>query len=176
MAASVLIVSAALTGCAGDEPQLTASAAEQLQSGVLAVTTAAAAGDFSTAKSALATVQDDVLAAADAGDVTAERASEIQAAIELVAADLDAAIAKGTPAPTKAPEPTTEPAPSAEPTPEPTPTQPTEEPTKEPTEEPTKEPTKEPVPLPTTEPTPDPVPTVAPTEVPTPGAEPTPTP
>ena len=156
LAATFLIVSAALTGCAGGEPQLTASAAEQLQSGVLAVTTAAADGDFTTAKSALATVQADVVAAAGAGDVTKERASEIQAAIKLVATDLDAAIAKGTPTPTKAPEPTPEPTPSAEPTTEPTP-EPTEEPAPDPEPVPTETPTIEPVQPPLPE-------TVAPTE------------
>ena len=146
-AATILIAGSALTGCSGGEAELKASAAKQLQSGVLSVTTAAADGEYATAQSALANVQADVLEAAAAGDVTADRSKEIQAAIKLVAADLAAAIAKEKPAPTQAPEPTEEPAPSEEPTAEPEP-----EPTVEPEPEPTTEP--EPEPLPTTEPEP----------------------
>lgn len=159
-AATVLIAGSALTGCSGGEAELKASAAKQLQSGVLSVTTAAADGDFATAQSALANVQADVLAAAAAGEVTADRSTEIQAAIKLVAADLETAIAKG--APTKAPEapePTDEPAPS-------------EEPTEEPEPEPTTEPVPEPVP--TTEPVPEP-PVVTP-EPPAPEPAPDPAP
>ena len=141
VAATLLIAGSALTGCSGGEPELKAAAAKQLQSGVLTVTTAAADGDFATAQSALANVQADVLAAAAAGDVTKERSQEIQAAIKLVSADLEAAIDAETPPPTEAPEPTEEPAPSEEPTTEP---EPTEEPPAEP--EPTEEPPAEPEP------------------------------
>ena len=171
VAATLLIAGTVLTGCSGGEAELKASAAKQLQSGVLAVTTAAADGDFATAQSALANVKADVLAAAAAGEVTSERSKEIQATIKLVTADLAAAIAKGKPAPTKAPEPTDEPAPTEEPTVEPEPA-----PEPEPEPEPTAEPVPEPVP--TTEPVPEP-PVVTEPPVPeptTPPAEPSPTP
>ncbi|SDK05660.1 hypothetical protein SAMN05216282_102272 [Cryobacterium psychrotolerans] len=159
LAATLLIATAALTGCSDASPDLTPGAASQLQDGVLAVSTAAAAGDFAEAQTALAVVQADVLAATKAGDVTADRSAEIQAAIKLVGTDLAAAIAVSTPEPTKAPEPTDEPAPSPEPTTTPTPT-PT--PAPEPTVEPAPDPTVEPVP----EPAPAPEPPTAPGEAP----------
>ena len=159
LAATLLIAAAALTGCSDSSPDLKPAAASQLQDGVLAVSTAAAAGDFAKAQTALAVVQADVLAATKAGDVTADRSAEIQAAIKLVSSDLAAAIAASTPTPTPEPEPTEEPEPSPEPTatPPPTPT-----PAPEPTVEPAPEPTTEPVPVPTAEP----VPTTAPGEAP----------
>lgn len=94
--AGIGLAGSLLTGCAGS-PALNAGTAGELQNGVLAVSTAAAAGDFATAQTDLGTVQ-ATLDAALAGDtVTAARATEIQAAIDLVGADLAASIAAGTP-------------------------------------------------------------------------------
>ena len=141
LAAAFLIAASALSGCAESIPELKPGAASQLQDGVLEVSTAAAAGEYAAAQSALTEVQADVLAFAKAGDVTPARSAEIQAAIKLVSADLAAAIA-ATP-PTKAPE-----APEATEEPEPSP---------EPTATPAPAPTQEPEP--TTTPTPEPAPT-----------------
>ncbi|TFD43295.1 hypothetical protein E3T33_10755 [Cryobacterium sp. TMT1-2-1] len=167
LAATLLIAAVALTGCSDSSPDLKPGAASQLQDGVLSVSTAAAAGDFAAAQTALAVVQADVLAATKAGDVTADRSAEIQAAIKLVSSDLAAAIAASTPTPTPEPEATEEPAPSPEPTTTPAPT-PTPEP--ESTVEPAPEPTTEPVP----EPAPAPEPPTAPDVAPTPSTVPAP--
>lgn len=145
LAAAFLIAASALSGCSESIPEIQPGAASQLQDGVLAVSTAAADGEYAAAQSELTKVQADVLAFAKAGDVTPARSAEIQAAIKLVSADLAAAIAE-TPAPTKAPEApeaTDEPEPSPEPTATPAPA-PTQEP------EPTTTPAPEPEPEPTT--------------------------
>jgi len=86
---AVLVVSA-LTGCASDSSPVQPSTATQLQSGVLSVTQAAAAGDYPGASAALDAVQADLLTAAATGQVTGTRATEIQAAIDGVTADLAA--------------------------------------------------------------------------------------
>lgn len=166
VAATVLLVAGTLSGCSGTSGDLQAAAAKQLQLGVLAVSTAAAAGDFAAARPALGTVQADVLAATKAGQVSPARSSEIQAAITRVAADLAAAIKPGAPASTKSPVAPTEPTPSAEPTTTPTatPTQPTAEPTLTP--EPTLAPAPEPVP------STEPGPTTAPGSAPDPSTAP----
>ncbi|MDY7528566.1 MULTISPECIES: hypothetical protein [Cryobacterium] len=85
-----LLVAAALTGCASDSSPVQPSTATQLQSGVLSVTEAAAAGDYPGASAALDAVQADLLTAAATGQVTGTRATEIQAAIDSVTADLAA--------------------------------------------------------------------------------------
>ncbi|MEC5148642.1 hypothetical protein [Cryobacterium sp. GrIS_2_6] len=85
-----LLVAAALTGCASDSSPVQPSTASQLQSGVLSVTEAAAAGDYPGASAALDAVQADLLTAAATGQVTGTRATEIQAAIDSVTADLAA--------------------------------------------------------------------------------------
>ena len=101
--AAVLLVAATLTACSGPAPELATPTAERLQSGVLGVTTAAAAGDFAGAQSALTAVQADLLAAAAAGQVSAARSAEIQSAINLVTGDLAAAIEASIPTPTPTP-------------------------------------------------------------------------
>jgi uncharacterized low-complexity protein len=98
----------ALTGCAGDRADLASSTANRLQSEVLEVSTKAASGDFPGAQSSLSALQADLLTAAAAGQVTAERSAKIQSAINLVSADLAAAIAASTPAPAPAPAVTVE--------------------------------------------------------------------
>jgi hypothetical protein len=98
----------ALTGCAGGPADLASSTANRLQSEVLEVTTKAASGDFPGAQSSLSALQADLLTAAAAGQVSAERSAKIQSAINLVGADLAAAIAASTPAPAPAPAVTVE--------------------------------------------------------------------
>jgi len=90
--ATFSLVALVLTGCAGTPAPLQQSAAEQLQVGIVDVTNAAAAGDFEGAQTELDRVQDQLRTIAAAGQVTAERASEIQSAISLVSGDLTAAI------------------------------------------------------------------------------------
>lgn len=85
-----LLVAAALTGCASEGSPVQPSTATPLQSGVLSVTEAAAAGDYPGASAALDAVQADLLTAAATGQVTGTRATEIQAAIDSVTADLAA--------------------------------------------------------------------------------------
>ena len=100
---AALLVAAALTACSSASPDLATPTADKLQSGVLAVSTAAAAGDFSGAQSALTAVQADLLTAAAAGQVSAARSAEIQSAINLVTGDLADAIEAGRPTPTPTP-------------------------------------------------------------------------
>ena len=113
-AITVFVLAVALTGCATAPAQLKDSAAERLQSGVQDVTASAATGDLAGARSALGDLQADLLAAAAAGEVTGQRSAQIQSAINLVDADLDAAIEASKPVETVAPAP--------EPIPTPTPT------------------------------------------------------
>jgi hypothetical protein len=101
--ATGLLVFATLTACSGPAPELAPPTADKLQSGVLGVTAAAAAGDFAGAQSALTAVQADLLTAAAAGQVSAARSAEIQSAINLVTADLAGAIDAATPTPTATP-------------------------------------------------------------------------
>lgn len=90
--ATLSLSALALSGCAGTPVALEQPAAEQLQSGIVEVTSSAASGDFDAAQAQLSTVQNQLRTIAAAGQVTAERASEIQSAISLVAADLTEAI------------------------------------------------------------------------------------
>lgn len=113
MAAGLLLAVAALTGCSGAQVDLQESTAGLLQSGVLEVTTAAAAGDYETAQLALNALQAHVLTAAAAGQVAAARSAEIQSAINLVQADLAAAIVASTPTPTPTPTSTPTPTPDS---------------------------------------------------------------
>ncbi|MGO4784018.1 hypothetical protein [Cryobacterium sp. W22_MBD10_FK3] len=174
-AAGVILVATLLAGCTSTAPTLQAETAGQLQAAVLSVSTAAASGDFAGAKDALESLKAVLATATEEDRLSAGRASDIQAAIALVEADLVALLTPQTPSPSTppaAPPPETdEPvAPPPEPelpdpppvTPEPEPPQPTEPPPAEPTEPPPPEPT------PTVEPTPPatPEPTPAPTQVP----------
>ena len=108
-ALAVVILSVALSGCASAPDALGQATADRLRAGVGSVTAAASAGDFEGAQAALESLQADLLAAASAGDVTGSRSAEIQSAINLVGADLDAAsaaaieAAKPTPTPTPTP-------------------------------------------------------------------------
>ena len=103
---AVVIFSVTLSGCASTPDALKQATADQLQAGVRSVTTAASAGDFAGAQAALDSLQADLLAAASAGDVPGSRSAEIQSAINLVGADLDAAILASAPTPKPTPTPT----------------------------------------------------------------------
>jgi len=107
-AIAVVILSLTLSGCASAPDALKQSTADQLQTGVQSVTAAASAGDLRGALAALDELQADLLRKVSAGEVTGSRSAEIQSAINLVGADLDAAIEASTPAPppVPAPEPT----------------------------------------------------------------------
>jgi outer membrane biosynthesis protein TonB len=107
--AGIGLAGSLLTGCAGATPALDPGAAAELQDGVLAVSSAAAAGDFVTAQTELGTVQAALTAASAEDSVTAARATEIQTAIDLVGADLAASIAASVPVEAPVEEPSPEP-------------------------------------------------------------------
>lgn len=85
-----------LSGCTADPVDLQATTAENLQTEILAITEASAAGDFGNAQTLLTAMQANVRTAAASGQVSAERSASIQSAINLVRSDLtveiDAAI------------------------------------------------------------------------------------
>jgi hypothetical protein len=97
-------LAAVLAGCAGTSTTLSSQTSTALQSGVVAVAESAAAGDPTSALARLDELQQTLDAALAAGDVTAERAAAIQAAIDAVRADLQPA-----PAPSIEPAPTVDP-------------------------------------------------------------------
>lgn len=94
-----------LTGCAVD-PGLSAATSESLQNGVVSVANQAAAGDNAAALTSLDALQQQLQAAIASGDITADRAATVQAAIDLVRADLLASPAEQAPAPEATTEPT----------------------------------------------------------------------
>jgi hypothetical protein len=79
-----------------------------MQASVVAVTQAAAVGDPAGAITALDALEEQLKQDTASGAISAERAAEIQASIDLVRADLTAAL------PAPAPEPEPAPAPSQE--------------------------------------------------------------
>jgi len=100
--ASAAIIASSLAGCAAPSVDLSQAAAGALQEGVVAVAESAAAGDPATALTRLDELQQQLASALADGDVSTERAATIQAAIDVVRADLQ-------------PAPVTEPAPEPEP-------------------------------------------------------------
>ena len=96
---------ALLSGCAS--PTFDQTTATQLQESVVSVAESAAAGDFPGAVAELDELQTELDAAIEADLVTAARAARIQAAINVVRADLDVLVAPAAPA--------TEPTPPTEP-------------------------------------------------------------
>jgi hypothetical protein len=99
-------------GCSGDTsaPALSDAAAHQLQADVLAVTSSAAAHNWTAARTELDTLHTDLAAARSGGTVSAARAASIEAAVAAVSSDVAAASAVSTsppPSPTSAPTPTT---------------------------------------------------------------------
>jgi len=83
----VLVSGAALTACA-PQPAVSDEAAEGLQASVLVVAESAAANDLARAVSELDALQARLDGAKESGDVSDERSVKIQAAIDLVRADL----------------------------------------------------------------------------------------
>ncbi|MGO4689317.1 mucin-associated surface protein [Glaciibacter sp. 2TAF33] len=114
VAAGLVVIVASLTGCSNAPADLDNATASRLQTGVFDVSTQAAGGDFAAAQSALGDVQGDLLAAAAAGTVSGARAARIQSAINLVGADLSAAIEASKPTPAPAPAVTVEAPPPAD--------------------------------------------------------------
>lgn len=99
---TVLVLSLT-TACQAPSPDISSEKAEQLQSRVLAVTTAVADGGYAAALEALTVLETELDAAAADGSVSFARHQRIEAALALVRQDVQAAIdaaAKPTPAPT----------------------------------------------------------------------------
>ena len=96
---ALLLVGGALTGCAPSGQRLDTDVAEQLQASVLAVSSAAAAGDFAGALTALDALEAQLTEGTASGSIDPGRSARIRASIELVRADLVAVI------PVPAPEP-----------------------------------------------------------------------
>lgn len=86
--AGILLTASALTGCAGDPPEIEQPVAASFQLAVFDVTTAAKAGDYPTALAALDSLQAELLTATAAKQVSGARSAEIQLAINEVSADL----------------------------------------------------------------------------------------
>ena len=97
---AAVVLAAVLAGCGATPAALSQETSTALQSGVVAVAESAAAGESATALTRLDELQQTLDAALAQGDVTAERAAAIQAAIDAVRADL-----------APAPAPSVEPAP-----------------------------------------------------------------
>ena len=100
------------SGCAQSDTDLNAESAAQLQSLVVSVAETAATGDYAAAMSELDALQAALDAARDQGEVSDERAATIQAAIDVVRADLVQAAESATPS-APAEEPVEAPAPVA---------------------------------------------------------------
>ena len=99
LAAAVLAVTLALTGCAAQEPDYDPKVADRLQAEVLEVSQLSAAADYSAAMLALAELEVELKDALARGAITAERYESVMAALNLVRADLQAAIDALTPPP-----------------------------------------------------------------------------
>ena len=119
-AASAVVLALAgsvlLSGCSPTDPS--DAATEKLDASVVQTAERAASGDFAGAAASLDVLQARLTEYVEAGDVATDRSVEIQAAIDVVRADLTALIAAQT---TPAPQPTepvaTDPAPAPVPAP-----------------------------------------------------------
>ncbi|MDQ0577014.1 hypothetical protein [Agromyces albus] len=78
--------------------------ADAMHSSVVQIAERAVAGDFVGALAELELLDRDVTVALDAGSIDADREQVIRAAIDLVRADLEAALAAATPSPAPAPD------------------------------------------------------------------------
>lgn len=104
--AGAALVLSLTTACQADSPDITSAKAEQLQSRVLAVTTAVSDGSLAKALELLIALEAELKAAAADGTVSKERQEQIEAAIAVVRADIQAAIdALAEPEPEPEPEP-----------------------------------------------------------------------
>lgn len=100
-AALALAATVLLSGCAPSDPSDAVTA--RLDASVVQTADRAASGDYAGAAASLDVLQTRLAEYVEAGDVTADRSAEIQAAIDAVRADLAALIAAQT---TPTPEPT----------------------------------------------------------------------
>ncbi|WP_426225020.1 hypothetical protein [Pseudarthrobacter sp. DSP2-3-2b1] len=91
-AAAAVVLAASLASCAPAETGLQRDAARQLQERVLGVSQAAAANDHAAALTALDSLETELSAAADNGQVSEERRRTVMTVITAVRADLNAAI------------------------------------------------------------------------------------
>ena len=82
------VLALALTACGGTD----ATPTDALQTGVVAIADAAAAGDTTSALAEVDALQQQLTEALDDGTITADMAARIQAALDLVRADLTALI------------------------------------------------------------------------------------
>jgi outer membrane biosynthesis protein TonB len=102
-AALVLLIA---SGCQATPQDIAPDRAEAFQSRVLAVTTAVADGGFAAALESLTALQTELDAAAADGTLSFARHQRIEAAMDVVRADIQAAIeAQTVPAPEPEPEP-----------------------------------------------------------------------
>ncbi len=98
-----------LGGCAPQNTDLSSDAAAQMQTMVVSVAETAATGDHAAAIAQLDLLQAELDAARERGDVSEEKAASIQAAIDLVRADLaQASVPEPVPSEAPAVEPTTD--------------------------------------------------------------------
>lgn len=96
--ALALVGTVLLSGCAPSDPS--DAATERLDASVVQTADRAASGDYAGAVASLDVLQARLAEYVEAGDVTADRSAEIQAAIDTVRADLAALIAaQSTPTP-----------------------------------------------------------------------------
>jgi starvation-inducible outer membrane lipoprotein len=100
-----ILLALLLSGCAGSPPALEAETSSTMQDSVVAIAEAAAGGDLQGAAVQLDELEALLAEAQAEGTVSATRAQSIQTAIDVVRADLEAAVR--TPEPT--PEPTEDP-------------------------------------------------------------------
>lgn len=103
--ATALATVLALSSCAPSTPAPDEAVAAQLEQTVLAVTTAVADEEWAAAAADLDALEVQVDTAVAAGGLNADRAADIRAVIELVRAEIDAALSE----PGPEPEPSTKP-------------------------------------------------------------------
>jgi hypothetical protein len=103
LATGVLLLGSACT----TPPQLTAGAAERMQTHAAGIRAAAAAGEYGEAIKGLDALTEELIQAAGDGDVSFARYQSIEAAIEQLNADLAAELAAASP-PSAPPNPETE--------------------------------------------------------------------
>lgn len=96
----VVLFAVVLSGCAPTVPGIDSAAATQLKTSVSAVTQAAATGNPANAIAALDTLETQLRQSTASGAINADRSARIQASIDLVRADLTAALPTPSPTPT----------------------------------------------------------------------------
>jgi hypothetical protein len=104
--AGLVLCVGVLAGCTPAPSSLSPELSSELQQGVVAVAESASAGDAATALVRLDELQQRLDAAVTAGDVSTQRATAIQSAIDAVRADLQPA---PLPSVDPAPQPTVDP-------------------------------------------------------------------